>query len=207
MVLLAIFNVMLARISGQEDIVVGTGIEGRRHEDLRDIIGMFINTLPIRNFPQGEKTFIEFLREVKKTTLRAFDNQEYQFEDLVEKVAPDRDATRNPLFDVSFQLQNIELPTLEITGMKLMPYNNVKRISKFDLTLWAFETGEILNFAIEYSTKLFKEETIEWFARHFKDILSFFAANPGEKLSEIRMIFDKERNEILSQFSGNLEND
>ncbi|MCP5107711.1 MAG: non-ribosomal peptide synthetase, partial [bacterium] len=84
MVLLAVFNVVLAVLSGQEDIVVGTAVAGRRHADLEEIIGMFVNTLAIRNYPGGEKSFIKFLRELKERTLTAFENQDYPFEDLVE---------------------------------------------------------------------------------------------------------------------------
>ncbi|MCP4149728.1 MAG: non-ribosomal peptide synthetase, partial [bacterium] len=97
MVLLAIFNIFLAKMSTLEDIVVGTPVAGRRHDDLKLIIGMFVNTLAIRNLPEGKKTFNQFLRDVKETTLSAFENQEYPFEDLVDKVDINRDVSRNPL--------------------------------------------------------------------------------------------------------------
>ena len=94
---------------GQEDIVVGVPTAGRRHAELEPIIGMFVNTLAIRNLPSPQKTFDDFLQEVKKRTLGAFENQEHQFEDLVEQVPVNRDAGRNPLFDVMFVLQNVDL--------------------------------------------------------------------------------------------------
>jgi amino acid adenylation domain-containing protein len=102
MVLLSVFNILLSRLSNQEDIIVGTPVAGRRHADLEPIIGMFVNTLALRSHPIGEKTFRQFLSEVKTQTLEAFENQDYQFEELVEQVEVKRDAGRNPLFDVMF---------------------------------------------------------------------------------------------------------
>ncbi|MCP5102597.1 MAG: hypothetical protein GY950_04420, partial [bacterium] len=102
MVLAAVFNILPAKLSGQEDIVVGIPAAGRLHPDLEDIIGMFVNTLALRNHPTGDKNFKEFLRELKTNTLKAFENQEYQFEDLVELLKVKRDAGRNPLFDIMF---------------------------------------------------------------------------------------------------------
>ncbi|HLP58706.1 MAG TPA: condensation domain-containing protein, partial [Candidatus Deferrimicrobium sp.] len=108
MLFLAVFNILLSKLGGQEDIIVGMPTAGRRHADLQQIIGMFVNTLALRNFPVANKTFREFLKEVKQKTLAAFENQEYPFENLVEKVVVNRDTGRNPLFDVIFVLQNIE---------------------------------------------------------------------------------------------------
>ncbi|HLP60245.1 MAG TPA: condensation domain-containing protein, partial [Candidatus Deferrimicrobium sp.] len=105
LLLVTLFDIFLYKLSGQEDIVLGTPIAGRRHADLQAIVGMFVNTLLLRNFPSGGKNFVEFLEEVKIRTLRAFENQDYQFEDLVEKIAVGRDPGRNPLFDVMFTWQ------------------------------------------------------------------------------------------------------
>jgi len=105
--LLALCNVWLARLGNQEDIVIGTPIAGRRHADLQQIMGMFVNTLVMRNFPIGDKTFAAFLREVKVRTLVAFENQEYPFEELVDKVGVKRDVSRNPLFDFMLVMQNL----------------------------------------------------------------------------------------------------
>ena len=107
MVLLSIYNILLAKISGQEDIIIGTAIAGRRHADLHFLIGMFVNTLIMRNYPAGDKTFGEFLVEVKERTLQAFENQDYPFEELVDRLAINRDTSRNPVFDVMLVLQNM----------------------------------------------------------------------------------------------------
>ncbi|MCP5104303.1 MAG: hypothetical protein GY950_13025, partial [bacterium] len=108
MLMLAIFNILLAKLSGKEDIVIGAPIAGRRHTDLRPLVGMFVNTLAIRHFPSGGKPFLTFLEEVKHRTLEAYENQDYPFEDLVEKLSTKitRDMSRNPLFDVVWLLHN-----------------------------------------------------------------------------------------------------
>ena len=105
MVLLALINILLSKLTSQEDIVVGTPIAGRRHVDLENIIGMFVNTLALRNFPAGDATFIQFLNQVKEQTFSAFENQDYQFEDLVEQASVNRDTSRNPIFDVLYTLR------------------------------------------------------------------------------------------------------
>ena len=116
MLLFSAYNILLSRYSDQEDIIVGIPVEGRRHEDLRNIIGMFVNTLAVRSFPEGSKVFEDFLSELKEELLNIFDNQEYPFEELVEKVGIKRDASRNPLFSTMFTLQNADLSELGSVG-------------------------------------------------------------------------------------------
>jgi len=216
MALLSVFYVFLSRLSGQEDIIVGTPIAGRRHADLEKIIGMFVNTLALRNYPTGEKSFLEFLEEVKQQTLEAFENQEYQFEDLVEKVAIERNTGRNPLFDVMFVLQNINTEhddssreqITEDSGNRsaqdstLTDYQNIIQTSQFDFTFNAIERDEGFLFSFLYCTKLFKKETIERFATTYKKIISSIAKEPGMKLSQIEVIGEEERNQVLYNFNN-----
>jgi non-ribosomal peptide synthetase component F len=172
MVLLAIFNILLSKLSGQEDIVVGTPTAGRRHAEIQQVIGMFVNTLALVNYPEGSKTFREFLGEVKERSLSAFENQEYQFEDLVEKVSVNRDVGRNALFDVMFALQNMGTAEIRIgtpgKRLKVTPYDYENRVSKFDMTLTAMEIGE---------------------------------GGPIVKISEMEIIPEKEKQEILYDFN------
>jgi amino acid adenylation domain-containing protein/non-ribosomal peptide synthase protein (TIGR01720 family) len=202
MVLIAIYNVVLAKITGQEDIVVGTPLAGRRHADLEPIIGMFVNTLCLRNYPGNEKRFIDFLHEVKENTLGAFENQEYQFEDLVEKVVVERDTSRNPLFDVMLVLQNMEISQLEIPGLKLGPFEYEKEVSKFDLTLTALEGEHELYFIVEYCTALLKEESIKRMIEFFKTIASIIVTDPGIKISGIEIISKEEKDRVLYDFNN-----
>jgi FkbM family methyltransferase len=188
-VLLALYTVMLWKLTGQEDIVVGTPVAGRQHADLQHTIGIFLNMLPLRNFPGGEKTFKGFLAEVGERTLEAFENQEYPFEDLVEKVTKTRDINRNPLFDAAFTLENIDRSKIEMPGLILEQYDYENTISKFDMTLTATEGENTLRFAMTYSTKLFKIETIEGFINCFKEVLSAVVKNKEVGLQDIRVAY------------------
>ncbi|UCH92358.1 MAG: amino acid adenylation domain-containing protein [Candidatus Aminicenantes bacterium] len=208
MVLLSVYNIFLSKISNQEVIVVGTPTAGRRHADLEQIIGMFVNTLALKNYPVGEKSFREFLREVKERTLEAFANQDYQYENLVESVPVNRDTSRNPLFDTMFALQNMEISEVEITKLKLKPYDreNILRISKFDMTLHAAETEENLYLTFEYCTKLFKETTIERFIRYFKNLISSVLQDIKRNLSDIEIISEEEKMQLLFDFNNTRAN-
>jgi len=210
MVFLAILNIFLSKLSGQEDVIVGTPIAGRRHADLQRIIGVFINTLTLRNFPWGKKTFKVFLSELKERSLAAFENQDYHFEDLVEKVVVKRDISRNPLFDVMFVYLNIfdalnplsgQPMKKEAKGIKIRQYDYKNKTSKFDLTLTGKEVGEKLYFAFEYCTSLFKEETVTKFVRYLKKIISLVIENPGKEISAIEIITEEEKNLILYQWN------
>ncbi|MCK4259525.1 MAG: amino acid adenylation domain-containing protein, partial [Halanaerobiales bacterium] len=202
MVLLSGVNILLSKYSGQEDIIVGSPIAGRPHADLAKIIGMFVNTLAMRNNPDGNKTYEEFLKEVKENSLKAYENQDYQFEELVEQLDLSRDMSRNPLFDVMFTMQNFNNGELKIENLEFKPFNYDQKISKFDLTIAASEgvsTDEaeeiILNF--EYCTKLFKRETIERMKAHLTNIFKIVTVNTEVKLSEIDVLTKEERDMIL----------
>ena len=201
MILLALYNVFLQKLTGQEVIVVGTPTEGRRHADMEAVIGMFVNTLALKNYPVGEKTFNEFLKEVKEKTLNAFANQDYQYEELVEKVVENRDASRNPLFDTMFILQNLDIPTIETPGLKLKPYQYDRTTSKFDLTLECYELEKNLSCIFEYSTKLFKEETIERFPTYLKQIIAIVSENPDSTLSGIDGVTEQEKRQVMVDFN------
>jgi amino acid adenylation domain-containing protein len=207
MVLLSVFNILLAKLCRQEDIVVGTPIAGRQHPDLQNIIGMFVNTLPLRNFPHRQRSFTGFLRMVKERTLAAYENQDYPFEDLVDQVVKDRDPGRNPLFDVMFALNNValeggNLPKAEIPGLKLKPYNQENLTSKFDMSLFAYERDNQLFFMVEYCTSLFTLKTITRFIDYFKTIISSILRSPEQELGEIEIISEKEKNQVLEQFNN-----
>jgi amino acid adenylation domain-containing protein/non-ribosomal peptide synthase protein (TIGR01720 family) len=201
MLLLAMYNVFLAKLSGQEDIVVGVPIVGRGHEDLQPIIGMFVNTLALRNYPGGNKPFNVFLKEIKEKTLAAFENQDYLFEDLVDQVVVDRDVSRNPLFDTMLALQNMEMEEILIPGLRLRPYGFDSGVSHFDLVFIAGETEEQLSFYVEYSTRLFKKTTVERMIGFFKDMLSFILTNPHREISAIPFIGEEEKQQVLVDFN------
>jgi amino acid adenylation domain-containing protein len=200
--LLAAYNILLSRLSGQQDIVVGVPIAGRRHWDLQHAIGMFVNTLPIRNYPSQAMHFPDFLQEVKQTTTAAYENQDYQFEDLVEKLKINRDTGRNPVFDVVFNSVSLlesggELPESETDSN----YDHQPTNSRFDLTFTLIEVGGGLSFSSEYCTRLFKPATIERFIGYFKKILSHLLENPDITLGEIDILSEKEKIRLLNEFN------
>ncbi|NOR44474.1 MAG: amino acid adenylation domain-containing protein, partial [Candidatus Delongbacteria bacterium] len=203
--LLSAYNILLSKLSNQENIIVGTPIAGRRHSDLEKIIGMFVNTLAIKNDLEGNKTYKEFLSEVKDNSLNAFENQEYQFEDLVEQVVVNRDASRNPIFDVMFNLLNqvdydedLNFSNLELEENT---YTHIRGISKFDLNLTAIDFGEQLYFDLEYSRKLFKPETIDRFIEYFKTIINTIIDNPNQRISRIDILTSEEKHQLLYEFN------
>ncbi|HLP60992.1 MAG TPA: condensation domain-containing protein, partial [Candidatus Deferrimicrobium sp.] len=177
MVMLAAFNALLYKYSGQKDIIVGTGIMGRHHDDLQRSIGMFVNSLAIRNYPAGEKTFRRFLSEVRENCIGAFANQDIQFEELVDKLKLQRDNSRNPLFDVLLVVQNFEQAKLvdfresELADLKISSYYHENKTAKFDLNLAVFESGKDIYFRLEYGADLFRPETITEIADNYLGIL------------------------------------
>ncbi|MEC0213195.1 condensation domain-containing protein, partial [Paenibacillus ehimensis] len=202
MVLLAAYTALLGKYSGQEDIVVGTPIAGRPHADLGGLIGMFVNTLAIRNYPAGDKTFLDYLQDAREKALQAYENQDYAFEELVEKLDVPRDMSRNPLFDTLFVLQNTEQKVQRIDGLHLAPYPQEHTVSKFDLTLHASEEGETIGCGFEYATALFKRETVERMAEHLIRLIDAIVADPQTTLSAIRIATPQEKAQIVGQFNA-----
>jgi hypothetical protein len=187
MVLLAVLHVLLSKHTGQEDIVIGSANSGRTHADLGNIIGMFVGQLALRNQPRGDKTFREFLREVKENALQAYENQDYQFDVLVNRLGLHGNYSRHPLFDVVFAFQDWEIPESLIPGLKIKQYEYEEKTSKTDLRVESKVMNSIINMKITYATALFKRSTIERMADRFIDILNQVLENVDVKLADIRI--------------------
>ncbi|MCP4146322.1 MAG: AMP-binding protein, partial [bacterium] len=219
MVLLALFNIMLSKISRQQDIYVGTPVEGRGHYDLYKIVGLFVNTLVLRNYPHRQKTFQTFLGEIKNNTLKALENQDYPFEELVEKIVKQRDNSRNPIFDIMFVYQN-QMETEEtVETVKTIENEETEKtengpetqlylhpVAKFDMTLTCFDEAQQLAFTIEYGTTLFKRSTMERYARYFKELVTSVIKNSKNKLGELEIIPEKEKRDLLTGFNSGTAN-
>ncbi len=199
--LMAVFNVLLYKYSGQEDIIVGSGLSGRAHADLQAAIGMFVNVLPMRHHPEGEKTYLEFLAEIKESGIKAHENQDFPFEELVDKLKPGIDLSRNPLFDVCLMVQNFDTPTDKPINLTINTENIYHKVSRFDLTLFAEEKGEEIVFQLEYSTKLFKAETIQRLVDHFLNIIRQVSVNPGIRISDLDILTTAEKQQVLYDFN------
>ncbi|UCH96475.1 MAG: amino acid adenylation domain-containing protein, partial [Candidatus Aminicenantes bacterium] len=199
--ILAALNTLVYKYTGQGDIIIGSGIAGRNHADLQHIIGMFVNTLAMRNFPQGEKTYESFLKEVTTNCLKAFENQEVQFEELVDKLDLDRDTSRNPLFDISMVVQNFKQPGQKDADTHLLSNHYKNPTAKFDLTFYLHEIKDDININIEYYTGIFKQETIRRLAGHFNNVVKAVVREPSIKLKDIEIICESEKNQLLYEFN------
>ncbi|MGN9865284.1 non-ribosomal peptide synthase/polyketide synthase [Bacillus swezeyi] len=207
MVLLASYTLLLSKYSGQEDIIVGSPIAGRQHADLDSIIGMFVNTLAMRNYPAKEKTFSQYLAEVKENALKAYEHQDYPFEALVDQLDIARDLSRNPLFDTMFVLQNTEQEQLVMNDLTFSPYPSEHTMAKFDLTLTAVEEDTCIHCTMEYLTTLFKPETIERMMRHFVQLIDAIIEHPEAKLASLDMMTPQEKSDIWELFNDTAVND
>ncbi|MBW7473807.1 amino acid adenylation domain-containing protein [Paenibacillus oenotherae] len=202
MVLLAAYNVLLAKYSGQEDFVVGTPSAGRGHDDVREMAGLFVNTLALRSRPRPELAFRQFVAEVKEHCLDAFGHGEYPFEELVGKLGLTRDMSRNPLFDTMFLMQNMDKADLYLEDLKLSAYPQSNDIAKFDLTFGAIEQeDETLLLSIEYATALYSPATAERLARHYVQLLEAVTADPAATLAELDMLNAQEKEQLLTGFN------
>ncbi len=202
MVFLAIFNVLLARYTGQDDIIIGSPVLGRSDADLEQIVGVFVNTLAIRNQPLGEKTFAEFLAEVQTSALDAYENQDYPFEMLIEKINLPRDPGRNPLFDVMLTYTQLKGSNTRVGDLILSPIKVGRTSSKFDLSLGITENVDRINLEFEYSTELFKNQTVEKLAKHYLRLLEEIIKNPEVKIAEIDILTTVERKLLLCDFNS-----
>ncbi|MBL3626078.1 MULTISPECIES: non-ribosomal peptide synthetase [Bacillus] len=203
MVLLAAYNTLLARLSGQEDIIVGSPIAGRPHKDLEPILGMFVNTLTIRTEPKGDKRFTDYLAEVRQAALEAYEHQDYPFEELVERLGVQRDMSRNPLFDVMFVLQNMERESLVLNKLHLAQAADTShKTAKFDATLYASEGSDgSISFDFEFNTDIYQKQTIEKWLSYFTRILTKVIENQAIPLGDIHVLDDAETNRVIYQFN------
>ncbi len=203
MVLLSAIMITLGRFSNQEDIVVGSPIFGRTHKDVENLIGVFVNTLALRGKPEGHKKYIDFLNEIKEKSLKAYQNQDYQFDDLVEALDIKRDFSRNPLFDVMFSFQNNDNAILEIDNVTMEPVEHCMESQKFDLTIYIGESENSgYDMSIGYCTDLFIETTIQNIISHFMLILKNTLENPEQKIMDIEILSPEEKDRLLNQFNN-----
>lgn len=200
MLLTAGLNILMSKYSGQEDIVIGIPVAARPKAEFYDLIGIFVNTLALRNSPTSNKTIGDFIKEVKKNALDAYDHQDYPFDLLVEDLHVNRDSLRNPLFDVMFELQNEDIGVNRMSDTTT--FHEFKNgASKFDLFFLAKETNNELKIDLEYNTDLFTENTIERLLGHFRNLLLFIVKNKDLQISEIDYLFDEEKILLIETFN------
>lgn len=202
MTLVAVFNVLLHRYSGQTDICVGTPTANRTQLEVERLIGFFVNTLALRNEVSGEESFIQLLQQVRVTTLEAYDHQEVPFEKVVEAVVKERDLSRSSLFQVMFVLQNIpEVQELHLGDLQLSREAFTYDSAKFDITFYVAETTHGLQVSVEYCTDLYREETIVRMMAHFKELLGSIVKAPDQRIGILPMLSGAEVHQLLEKFN------
>ncbi len=200
--LLSVFNILLHRYSGNEDIVVGIPLANRNVKEFQGTLGLFLNTLPHKTTIDGKLTFRDYLNQVKNVSQSILLNQALPFEKLIEETCPKRNVAISPFFQVLFVYQNI--PSLyEWGGMKLSPEKADFKISKFPLNLWLEDVGDELLLSMTYQTSLFKQSTIKRFFRHFEFLLNEVVNNPGMMISDLKMEAQKSTEHLIETFSEN----
>jgi amino acid adenylation domain-containing protein len=201
MTLLAAFQTLLFRYSGQDDIVVGSPIAGRTQVETENLIGAFVNTLVLRGDLSGNPTFRELLARVRETALEAYTNQEVPFEKLVEELRPDRSPNRTPLFQAMFALQNSTAADIAVAGLTLSSLKLDRTKSKFDLTLEVEEQTNGLRASFEYNTDLFAPTTIQRMLEHLQNLLTAVVANPDQSLADLSLLSESELEKLLVEWN------
>jgi amino acid adenylation domain-containing protein len=202
MTLLASFQAILYRFTGQADLVLGTPIAGRNRPETERLVGYFTNTLVLRTDLSGDPTFRELLSRVRRTALDAFDHQDLPFEKLVEELNPQRDLSRSPLFQVMFVYQDPAAPAMRLHGLTISQIMLERGNAKFDLGLSVNETPEGLEESCEYCTDLFETATIRRFLDHFQVLLEGVVADSGCRLSELPLLTQSERHQLLVEWNA-----
>ncbi|MCX6246698.1 MAG: amino acid adenylation domain-containing protein [Bacteroidetes bacterium] len=201
MVLLSAYSILLSKYTNQEEIVVGIPSSGRSIPELEKMIGMFVNTLPVRSKPSGESTFRTFLSGMKSLVLDAYDNQDYQLDSLVEKLGITRNSGRNPLFDVmfAFRSQPGDIVLKEIT---VKPFEFTFNITKFDLTIEVIEKSDTMKLEVEYRKHLFNPLTIENLGSHYVNLLREIATGAGKQIKEFNILNPEEKEFLLKGYNN-----
>ncbi len=202
MTLLAAFQVLLHRYSGQEDFAVGSPIAGRTLPELEGLIGFFVNTLVMRADLSGNPGFRHLLRRVRKTAIEAYTHQDLPFERVVSIAHPDRDTSCSPLFQVMFALQNAPQSPLRAPDLSLSPLALGSETSKFDLTLFAADIAEGLRLTVEYSSDLFDAATVDRMLAHYGLLLEEIIAHPDQPIRTLQMLTEAERRLLLEEWNS-----
>ncbi|HEX9987859.1 MAG TPA: amino acid adenylation domain-containing protein [Chloroflexia bacterium] len=202
MVLLAAFDTLLHRYTGQSDVVVGSPIAGRTRQEIEGLIGFFVNTLVLRTSFEGDPTFREALRRVRETALGAYDHQDVPFERLVEELQPERSLGRTPFFQVMFVLQNAPIANPQLQDIQSNTFIVDSGTAKFDLSLDMQNDEEGLHGVLEYNLDLFDTSTITRMLGHFQTLLEGIVANPNRRVSELPLLTQEELHTLLVEWNA-----
>jgi amino acid adenylation domain-containing protein len=201
MALLAAFQALLHRYTGQEDVAVGSPVANRNRGEVEPLIGFFINMLVLRTDLAGDPSFEELVERVRRIAIDAYAHQDLPFEKLVEELRPDRDLRRTPLFQVSFQLLNVPTASLDLPGLAPRPLELGARSAKFDLDLALREREEGLDGLLDYDADLFDPATMERLLSHLESLLAGGLASPGTRLSALPLLTPAESWQLVEEWN------
>jgi len=201
MTLFAAYAVLLHKLTGQEDITVGTTYDARKDDAFKNVIGMFVNTVAVRNHPEKGKTFKAFLDEVKRNILEAFDRQDYPFERIVENLRLRREADRNPLFDTLFVYEPVETKSATPGGCTISKYDIRNKTAMFDLSLEILEIDGTLDLSLEFNTDIYAQETAERYLGYYEKILDDITPDPAIRLEDLELLSGREKKRIIEEFN------
>jgi len=196
-VLMAIYIVLLHRYTGQDDIIVGSPIQGRLNIETENMIGLFVNTLPIRIKLESNQRFVELLENVKQVNANAFQNQEVPFERLVEEIVVDRDISRAPIFQTLFTFQEVSNRQYQIGEMDLEQINLYNETCQVDISYWVKSSPESVTGAIEYNPDLFRRDTIQQLKGHLMQLTASIIAEPRQNLHKLDLLTSAEYSRLL----------
>jgi polyketide synthase PksJ len=202
MILMSVFKILLYRYSGNGDVIVGTPIAGRNRTELEGLIGFFVNTLALRTDLTDNPTFSELLKRVSDGTQGAYDHQEMPFEVLVEELQPERDLSRNPIFQVCFSYQNDTVPVMIIAGLTMTPVEVDSGTARFDLELQLWKSGDSIRGFIEYSTELFDKNTVVKMIEHFRILLEAVVQGQDGPVSTLPVMSSEEIEIIVNKWNN-----
>ncbi|MEH2121092.1 non-ribosomal peptide synthetase [Nostoc sp.] len=197
MTLLAAFNTLLYHYTEQEDIVIGSPIANRNRVELEGMLGLFVNTLVLRNNLSGNPSFRELLHRVREVTLNAYAHQDLPFEMLVEELQPERDLSRNPLYEVMFVLQNTPTSVQEASSLTVRTLQFDSGTAQLDIFLSMFESQQGLTGCLEYNTDIFEDATITRFISNFQALLESIAVKPEQRIYELLALTTSEQEQLL----------
>ena len=201
MTLLAAFQTLLNRYTGQDDIIVGSPVANRNRQEIEHLIGFFINTLVLRTNLAGNPSFNELMRRVRDVTLEAYTHQDLPFEKLVQEIQIRRDLSRTPLFQVLMVFQNVPRKAEGLRGLTATEIVTEGRWSNFDLTLWVSESPQKLAGTMEYNTDLFDAASIQRMIAHFQSLVESAVEDPSQPISSLQMVGADERRRLLNEWN------
>lgn len=197
----SIYTILLSKLSGNEDIVVGVPLAGRNHADLENIAGLFVNTIALRSYPIGVKSYLEYLRVLKNSVMQSLEHQEYPFEELLQALNLKRNTNRPPLFDVMLDYLNFKQPAIKMPDLEVVPFDYEMGVTIADLILYVDEKEDALSLTFRYSTELFEEITITRFVSYFQNIVSSILADSSVPLKDFKILDSPDYDLLVNNYN------